>query len=89
MRVVFTPEAEASLERIGDYIAQDSPGRAVSFIAELAEAFPLVPRYAKLGVRRLPHGRYLILYRPRGDCVIILRVVHGARGEATWLDFER
>ncbi len=35
MKVVFTREAEEGLERIGDYIAQDNPRRALSFIAAL------------------------------------------------------
>ena len=96
MKVVFTPEAEHGLQAIGDYIAQDSPVRAMSFIEELRaqaigladfpEAFPLVPRYADRGVRRRPHGRYLILYRPAGEFVVILRVLHGALDEANWLD---
>lgn len=34
-RVTFTPLAEADLESIGDYIAQDNPRRALSFLAEL------------------------------------------------------
>jgi toxin ParE1/3/4 len=33
----FTPLAEADLEQIGDYIAQDSPRRALSFIRELRD----------------------------------------------------
>jgi toxin ParE1/3/4 len=34
MRAYFTPQAEIDLEEIGDYIALDNPGRAVSFIQE-------------------------------------------------------
>ena len=37
MIVVFTAEAEADLERIGDFIAQDNPRRAASFVTELVE----------------------------------------------------
>jgi len=89
LRVVFTLEAEAGLERIGDFIAQDSPRRAMSFIDELrgkalglahsAHAFPFVPRYEALGVRRRVHGQYLILYRVDPDRILILHILHGAR----------
>ena len=37
MRLFVTPLAEQDLEEIGDYIAQDNPKRAVSFIMELHE----------------------------------------------------
>jgi plasmid stabilization system protein ParE len=35
--VLITAQAEADLERIGDYIAEDNPQRAASFIQELLE----------------------------------------------------
>jgi toxin ParE1/3/4 len=63
--VVYTDEAEADLERIGDFIALDNPSRAITFVREIADrceklasmpqAFPLVPRYAHTGVRRRPY----------------------------------
>jgi plasmid stabilization system protein ParE len=34
-RLIITPLAESDIEDIGDYIAQDHPDRAVSFVAEL------------------------------------------------------
>lgn len=77
MKVVLTAEALGDLERIGDYIAQDNPERARSFVAELLdkargladlpEGFPLVPRYADHGMRRRAHGSYLIFYRMIAD----------------------
>ena len=89
MRVVFTLEAEGGLEAIGDYIANDNPRRAMTFVAELRSAalgladhpysYPLAPRYERQGVRRRVHGDYLILYRVEADRVVVLRVVHGAR----------
>jgi toxin ParE1/3/4 len=69
VKVVITTEALEDLERIGAYIAQDNPPRARSFVQELMEkarqlgdipqGFPLVPRYAHLGIRRRAHGSYL------------------------------
>lgn len=89
MKVIFTATAERNLERIGDYIAEDNPPRAMSFVRELREkalaiaetpgAYPLVPRYERRGVRRRQHGNYLILYTIRNDAVLILTVAHGAQ----------
>lgn len=88
MKVRITAQAERDLEGIGDYIAQDNPSRALSFIEELRDkclsladtplAFPLVPRYEQLGVRRRLHGHYLIFYRVEKQQVVVLHVLHGA-----------
>jgi plasmid stabilization system protein ParE len=89
VRVVFAPLALQALERIADYIAQDNPRRAISFVRELQakalgigrspRAFPLVPRYEAHGVRRRVHGRYLIFYRIDADAVVVLHILHGAQ----------
>lgn len=89
MQVVLSAEARDDLERIGDYIAQDNPARPRGFVRELLEkarsigdtphAFPLVSRYAHLGIRRLTHGNYLIFYWPGEDIVTIIHILHGAR----------
>lgn len=89
MKVVLTTEAIDDLERIGDYIARDNPARAASFVQELIEkarllgetpqGFPVVPRYAHLGVHRCAHNNYLIFYRVEEDRVSIIHILHGAR----------
>lgn len=88
MIVDISAAAEADLEVIGDYIARDNPARAVSFvrelyrgcldIAEMPEAWPVVPRYEHHGIRRRVHGRYLIFYRIQADRITILHVLNGA-----------
>ena len=88
MIVEFTAAAEADLEAIGDYIAQDNPARALSFVRELSrscleladmpEAWPVIPRYEHHGVRRRVHGRYLIFYRVAEGRITILHVLNGA-----------
>jgi plasmid stabilization system protein ParE len=88
MNVEFTVAAEADLEEIGDYIARDNPVRALSFVRELArsclelaempEAWPIVPRYQHHGIRRRVHGRYLIFYRITGSKITILHILNGA-----------
>lgn len=95
MIVHLTDKAIYELERIGDYIAQDSPRRALTFVRELREkclgmadiplAFPLVPHYEAHGVRRRVHGNYLIFYRVEADRVVVLHVLHGAMDYAAIL----
>lgn len=91
MIVVLTDEAEADLERIGDYIVQDNPRRAVSFVGDVLECCkrlaetprgcPLVPRYRHTGVRRRPYGEYLIFYRlnEADERIEVLHILNGAR----------
>jgi plasmid stabilization system protein ParE len=89
VRVDLSPEARLDLRSIGDFIAEENLPRSYSFVAELGdkarglgdfpERFPLVERYAHLGIRRRKHGSYLILYRIDPDRVFVLRFIHGAR----------
>jgi toxin ParE1/3/4 len=88
MIVELTAAAEADLEAIGDYIAQHNPAQALSFVRELSrscleladmpEAWPIIPRYEDHGVRRRVHGRYLIFYRVAEGRITILHVLNGA-----------
>jgi toxin ParE1/3/4 len=92
MIVVLTETAIADLVAIGRYIKTDTPQRAKTFVAELKsrcyqlgvmpKAFALVPRHEHAGVRRRPHGNYLIFYRIAADTVEVLHVLHSA------LDYE-
>ena len=89
MIVVITEAAEADLEQIGDWIAADNPARALTFVSELRErcqglaayprAYPLVPRYEQIGIRRRAYRDYLIFYRIAGGRIEVLHVLHGAR----------
>lgn len=89
MIVHLTAEAESDLEQIGDYMAQDNPKRALSFVLELRDkclslaetpwGFPLAPRYERYGMRRRVYGNYLIFYRVESDRVVVVHVLHGAR----------
>jgi toxin ParE1/3/4 len=88
MRFRFSRRATADIEEIGDFIAGESPARAVSFISELRthcrrltdfpEAAPQRPEFGD-GIRMVVHGRYLILYVVHADLLEIRRVLHGAR----------
>ena len=89
MIVRLTLAAEADLEAIGDWIARDSPSRAITFVAELHDACmtlarlpegcALVPRYESAGIRRRVYGNYLIFYRVNVSTVEVLHILHGAR----------
>jgi addiction module RelE/StbE family toxin len=85
MKLRFTSEAKADLERIGDAIAVDNPSRALSFVEELEArcrslpdtplAYPLVSRKREKGIRRLVHGNYLIFYRVDQDAIVIVHIL--------------
>jgi toxin ParE1/3/4 len=89
--VEITSTAEADIEDIWSYIAEDSPGAATAFILALEEQIatlesfpercPQIPENEILGTRyrHLIHGNYRTIYKISGKVVIVLRVVHGAR----------
>lgn len=88
MHAYFTPQAEADLEEIGDYIAADHPQRALSFVREIRAHCKRIGEgpmhYAarrELGrqARACPHGDYVIFFEPYQDGALILRILHGAR----------
>jgi toxin ParE1/3/4 len=87
----YLPAADADLVEIFDFIAQDSPNRALSYLEKLdkrvgaLEQHPLlgrIPRHQKLreyGYRVLIVESYLVFYIVRGRTIEIHRVVHGSR----------
>lgn len=89
MIVVLTAEAEADLEGIASYVAEQSPQSALALIRGLREkcvsladaprGYPLVPRYEHKGIRRRPSGNYLIFYRVGHDAIEVIHILHGAR----------
>jgi toxin ParE1/3/4 len=89
MIVVVTAEAEAELEQIFAYVAEQSPRSALTLLRELRErcesladaprGYPLVPRYEHLGIRRRPFGNYLIFYRLGAEVIEVVHILHGAR----------
>jgi toxin ParE1/3/4 len=74
VRVEFSSFVEDDLEGIADYIAQDNPTRAVSFIQEMRERIHAIGENPFLhrvrselgeGARMAIMGRYVILF---SDC---------------------
>lgn len=80
------------MEQTGDYIAKDSPARALSLvkeheqkcrmIANSPKLFPLIPRYEQFAFRCCVHTNYLIFYRNEGEQLIILHVLYRAMNYA-------
>jgi Plasmid stabilization system protein len=88
MRVEFSPWVEGDLEAIADYIAQDNPARAVSFIREIRAKVRAIGRRPLLyrlrpeigkDARIAVVGRCILLFRIAGEVVRIERVVFGGR----------
>ncbi len=89
MKVLITETAWSDLLAITTYVAADSRSAADRLLDQLyeacvglgetPEAWPVVPRYADLGVRRRVVGNYLVFYRVIADSVVVLHVLHGAR----------
>jgi toxin ParE1/3/4 len=87
-RCEFRPAAAKDLESIADYIAEDNPSRAVTFIQEIREKCRLLaempksaPARPELGrdIRSRPAGNYVIYYQPLSDGVEIIRILHARR----------
>lgn len=88
MKCLFSARAEYDLEEIADYIAQDNPRRALSYLREIRarcgdildfpEAAPLRPEFGE-GIRMVPMGRYLIFYTVHPNHVRIERILAGSR----------
>ena len=89
LRVIFTPDASASLDSIAEYIALDSTSAARDFVltiqarcAALSD-FPQLGRVYNHSYRILVEGKYLIFYRVSKAAaeqeVTIVLIAHGAR----------
>ena len=87
----YLPASQDDLLSILDFIAQDSPRRALKFIEKLEDRIGLlednphlgrVPRHPKLrhdGYRVLVVESCLVFYINRGQTVEAHRIVHGSR----------
>jgi toxin ParE1/3/4 len=85
VRIEVSSLVEGDLDAIADYIAQDNPRRALSFIREIREQILALghrPLRFRLRIeleedaRVALAGRYGILFRIREDAVRVERVVY-------------
>ena len=83
-----TDQALEDLIVIWSYIADDNSDaadRLLDEIDEICNTLAEAPHAGRLRedlapeLRSLPVGNYVIFYRPHGDGVIVIRVLHGAR----------
>lgn len=82
------PEAEADIEAIALYIAEDNPSAARRWYDDILDRCRRLGEMPGMGIARpevrpdlrsFPAGNYLILYREIESGAEIVRVVHGAR----------
>ena len=92
-RLILSPQAEAELDSLSDYIATDSLEAALRFYEAAQDAFQRLLSMPDLGASRELKGRsaalrmwpvpgfpnHLIFYRPTDAGVEIVRVLHSAR----------
>ncbi|HEU0022447.1 MAG TPA: type II toxin-antitoxin system RelE/ParE family toxin [Dehalococcoidia bacterium] len=86
---IILPSAEADLDEIWLYIAQDSPRNADRFVARIYrtchQTLVSNPRIGRgreelaAGLRSFPLGDYIIFYRSIGGGVEVVRILHGNR----------
>jgi toxin ParE1/3/4 len=94
-RLLFRPAAQADLDALDDYIAQDSPQRAFRFVQRIRSACDHLVRFPESGRARedLAPGlrtfaferRLVIAYRVTGEAVEVVRVFYGGRNMAVLL----
>jgi toxin ParE1/3/4 len=88
MKVHWTESAEAHLDAIYAYIAQNSETYALRTVDQITRksqqigAFPLsgrrVPEYDLDQIREVFSGSFRIIYHIRADQIDVLAVIHGA-----------
>ena len=89
MKYRISRKADADIERICDYIAEDNPDAADRLDEQIHRAIRLVAKFPGLGHSRpdvqdkrcfiRAVGRYVIAYRLEKKELVVIRVVYGAR----------
>ncbi len=86
--ILRRPEAEADLDDLWLFIAQDDPNSANRFIDRIAETCNLLAENPLMGrgrpelapdLRSFPVGNYIIFYQTLVDGIEIVRIVGAAR----------
>ncbi len=89
MNVHWTDEAQNHLDKIHDYIAQDSPEYALRVVDRLTRrseqiaTFPrsgrIVPEVQDSDLREIIEGPFRIVYRILGERIDVIVVFHSSR----------
>lgn len=85
----ISPQANADLEAICNYVAQDNPGAADSLDERIHKAIRLLAQFPGMGHARpdvqdtrylfWTVGNFIIAYRIQDKELLVVRVIHGAR----------
>ena len=87
-RVLRRPRAAEDIAAVWDFIADDNPDAADHWVDQLDTQLRLLATQPLMGrardelapgIRSFPFGRYLVFYRPIGDGIDVVRVLHGTR----------
>ena len=88
MLVVLAETAEADLDAIVSYIADESVSNAVAFDARIRDRVRLLSDFPEVGRAGryegtleliIPHDRCVVVYRLMDKQVQVLRVIHGGQ----------
>jgi addiction module RelE/StbE family toxin len=87
MRIIWSPLAIGRTTEIAEYIAQDNPSAATSWVETLFDKVQLLKSSPKSGrrvpethredIRELIYGNYRIIYRVEKTKISVLTVRHG------------
>jgi len=90
-RLRISHTAARDIEQIVAYIVRDRKSAARNWLQSTDRLFRLIAATAEIGesckssrhkqLRRIAHGKYIVYFRPIGDDIEIIRVVHGARDQ--------
>lgn len=93
-KVRFTPRAEVDISEIWATIAADNPRAADGLYLRIMHKVKLAAGQPHMGAPRpelsptariLVEGRYVVIYEPQPDGVLVVAIVHGMRNPETWL----
>ena len=86
--IVRSSQAEEDISDIWLFIAENDEAAAYRLTGRLSEVFRMlaaIPGAGRArdeigeGLRSYPVGNYVVFYRPWGDGIVVVRVLHGAR----------
>ena len=83
MEIIWSPLSINDIEEIGDFIAEDSPERAISFVDELISSVERLSHFPESGqitnehpiFRQVVHQNYRIIYQLRSEKILIITVL--------------
>lgn len=87
MEIVWSPQALEDIESIGDFIAEDNPPRAITFVDELIDSVERFIDFPESGniveenpiFRQVVHDGYRLIYQLRTKKILIITVLRPGR----------